>query len=65
MQVEGHRAGSSGPVAATGGWVSNAYPTCPALGDSPWKRGLIPDGAVWTHVRMAKVPAARDGDASD
>ena len=34
------------PLAATGALVSNTYPTCLELRDSPLKGGLIPDVVV-------------------
>ena len=54
MQVEGHRGVERSMLAATGGWVSNAYPTCPMPGHSPWKRGVTPGGAVMPHGLTAK-----------
>ena len=39
---------------ATGGWVSNAYPTWPYLGYSPSKEGLIPDVPWNPHVFQGK-----------
>ena len=46
MQVEGHHGGSLLPLMATGARVSNTYPTCLELRDSPLKGGLIPDVVV-------------------
>ena len=61
MQVEGQHGSSLLLLVATGEWVSNAYPTCRVPGDSPWKRGLRPDGVVLPHDGAIKP--ARDGDA--
>ena len=54
MQVEGQHGISV--LVATGGRVRNAYATCLMQGDSPWKRGLIPD--VDGH-RMVSYPKVR------
>ena len=35
---------------STGARVSIAYPTCPLLGDTPLKDGLIPDVFPWRHT---------------
>ena len=40
---------------ATGARVSNAYPTCPVLGYSPAKAGLIPDVTFMVHAILVKV----------
>ena len=65
MQVEGHQGSSLlGPL-ATGARVSNTYPTCPDLGDSPLKGGLIPDVVVWRHRQAIKDSSDQDGDAYD
>ena len=53
------------PLAATGARVSNTYPTCLQLGDSPLKGGLIPDVVVRRHLRIIKDLSADDGDAYD
>ena len=50
---------------ATGARVSNTYPTCRELGDSPLKGGLIPDVVVWRHRLSIKDSSAHDGDAYD
>ena len=42
MQVEGHHVVCLHTMMATGARVSNAYPTCPAVGNSPAKVGLMP-----------------------
>ena len=49
---------------ATGARVSNACPTCPALGDNPAKAGLIPDGPVMVPAVTGKGHPVRDGGAS-
>lgn len=46
MQVEGQHELSLLSLMATGARVSNAYPTCPLLGDSLLKGSLIPDEFV-------------------
>ena len=65
MQVEGQHVGCLQPMMATGARVSNAYPTCPMLRDSPSKDGLIPDGFTVSHVVVNKDLSAMDGDATD
>ena len=65
MQVAGQRGESLLFLTATGARVSNAYPTCPCLGDSPLKGGLIPDALIIVHAFMRKGFPDRDGDASD
>ena len=52
-------------LAATGARVSNTYPTCRELGDSPLKGGLIPDVVVWRHRQAIKDSSDQDGDAYD
>ena len=47
MQVEGHRGDSLLFLAATGGWVRNAYATYPLLGNNPEKFGLM----LYMHLR--------------
>ena len=42
MQVEGQHELSLLSLMATGARVSNAYPTCPRVGNSPAKVGLMP-----------------------
>ena len=65
MQVEGQHDDSLLLSMATGARVSNAYPTFPALRDSPVKTGLIPDVLTpWHHV-VSKDSSVPDGDASD
>ena len=65
MQVEGHQGTSLLVLLATGARVSNTYPTCRQLGDSPLKGGLIPDAVVSGHPVTTKDSSAVDGDASD
>ena len=65
MQVEGQREDSLLSLPATGARVSNTYPTCRQLGDSPLKGGLIPDVVVFLHGDAIKDSSAVDGDASD
>ena len=65
MQVEGHHDLSLLRLMATGARVSNTYPTCRQLGDSPLKGGLIPDSVVAGHPVTTKDSSAVDGDASD
>ena len=55
MQVEGQHEGSLLPLMATGARVSNAYPTCHILGDSPVKTGLTPDGVLSGHLTRTKA----------
>ena len=65
MQVEGQRGPSLLGLAATGEWVSDTYPTCPSLGDSPPKGELIPYAARAPHGTFAKDSSVTDGDAPD
>ena len=65
MQVEGHRGRASAFPPATGARVSNAYPTCPWLGDNLAKASLIPHGLIPGHPGLSKGFPAMDGDASD
>ena len=58
MQVEGQHVGSLLPAMATGARVSNAYPTCLSLRNSPVKTGLNPDDVIRGHLTMTKG----DGD---
>ena len=59
----------SGDVAihlpATGARVSNAYPTCPPLGDNLAKVRLIPNDVSRRHLKEIKDLSVMDGDASD
>ena len=48
---------------ATGARVSNAYPTCPLLGDSLAKVRLIPDVVKNPHEFLTKDLLVMDGDA--
>ena len=65
MQVEGQQGDSLLSLLATGARVSNAYPTCPVLRDSPLKDGLIPDVLLSWHLDWSKDSSVRAGDASD
>ena len=51
--------------ASTGARVSNAYPTCPPLGDNLAKVRLIPNGVSRRHLKEIKDLSVMDGDASD
>ena len=64
MQVEGQHVSGLPLMMATGARVSNAYRTCPVLGDSLAKASLIPDEAVEVHAFTVKDLSARDGGAS-
>jgi hypothetical protein len=48
---------------ATGGWVSNTYPTWPAQGNSLPKGRLMPHGIERPHGLSIKDLSVRDGDA--
>ena len=50
---------------ATGARVSNAYPTCPPLGDNLAKVRLIPNDISRRHLKEIKDLSVMDGDASD
>ena len=63
MQVEGQQDDSLLLLLATGARVSNAYPTYPAVRDSPAKVGLIPDAVRRGHLILTKDLSPRDGDA--
>ena len=65
MQVEGQRGGSLLSLPATGARVSNAYPTCPPLGDNLAKVRLIPNDISRRHLKEIKDLSVMDGDASD
>ena len=65
MQVEGQHVGSLLPMMATGARVSNAYPTCPSLGDNLAKVRLIPNDVRRRHLKWIKDSSVMDGDASD
>ena len=54
MQVEGQHEVSLLILMATGARVSNAYPTFPAVGDSPAKVGLIPYNILGRHLIRIK-----------
>ena len=65
MQVAGQHEFSLLNLMATGARVSNAYPTCPPLGDNLAKVSLIPDILFSRHLKKRKDLSAMDGDASD
>ena len=65
MQVEGQHVGCLQPMMATGARVSNAYPTCPPLGDNLAKVRLIPNDVSRRHLKGIKDLSVMDGDASD
>ena len=50
---------------ATGARVSNAYPTCPPLGDNLAKVRLIPNDVSRRHLKEIKDLSVMDGDASE
>ena len=52
-------------LSTTGARVSNAYPTCPPLGDNLAKVRLIPNGISRRHLKEIKDLSVMDGDASD
>ena len=52
-------------LSATGARVSNAYPTCPPLGDNLAKVRLIPNDISRRHLKEIKDLSVMDGDASD
>ena len=54
MQVAGHHDDSLLLLMATGARVRNAYPTCPQVGHSPAKVGLIPYVVMLWHQYMTK-----------
>ena len=49
----------------SGGRVSNAWTTCLSLGDSSWKRLVIPHALHASHDIWRKDLSVRDGSASD
>ena len=65
MQVEGQHDDSLLLLMATGARVSNAYPTCPPLGDNLAKVRLIPNDISRRHLKEIKDSSVMDGDASD
>ena len=65
MQVEGQHDDSLLLLMATGARVSNAYPTCPSLGDNLAKVRLIPNDISRRHLNEIKDLSVMDGDASD
>ena len=54
MQVAGQHWDCLQSLVATGARVSNAYPTCPAVGNSPAKVGLMPHGVLGGHLMRTK-----------
>ena len=60
MQVE--RQGPSGPQ--SGGRVSNAWTTCPSVGDSLRKRRVIPHETQRAEAGCGKGPEGPPGDGS-
>ena len=65
MQVEGQHDDSLLLLMATGARVSNAYPTCPPLGNNLAKVRLIPNDISRRHLNEIKDLSVMDGDASD
>ena len=49
----------------SGGRVSNAWATCPCVGDNVWKRTLIPHNVFGLHGLNTKDLLRKDGLASD
>ena len=49
----------------SGGRVSNAWVTCPVLGDNSQKWLLIPHKPVVSHDTTGKALVVQDGPASD
>ena len=49
----------------SGGRVSNAWRTCTVLGDSSWKRLVIPHETTGGHPPEAKDLSVQDGSAFD
>ena len=49
----------------SGGWVRNAWRTCPSQGDNSWKRLLIPHMLTAPHGAGRKAETVKDGSASD
>ncbi len=47
----------------TGARVSNAYATYLLQRDSPEKFGLIPHSTIFSHDKIVKVSAVKDGHA--
>ena len=54
MQVEGQHEVCLQTLMATGARVSNAYPTCPIVGNSPAKVGLMPYVLLFAHATWSK-----------
>ena len=49
----------------SGGRVSNAWATCPCVGDTVWKRTLIPHNIAESHGSAIKDLLRKDGLALD
>ena len=49
----------------SGGRVSNAWATCPCVGDTVWKRTLIPHNVTESHGSVTKDLLRKDGLALD
>jgi hypothetical protein len=64
MQVEGQHKGSNTWV-ATGKRVRNTYTTFLSVGDSLWKRRLIPHKTGALHGDIVKDLSPEDGCAAD
>ena len=56
---------SNGVAIPSGGRVSNAWATCPCVGDTVWKRTLIPHNVTESHGSVTKDLLRKDGLASD
>ena len=52
-------------LAHSGGRVSNAWRTCAVLGDSSWKRLVIPHETTGGHPPEAKDLSVQNGSAFD
>ncbi len=61
----GNDIGSLLPIGVDRRTVSNAYPTCPSLGDNLAKVRLIPNDVSRRHLKEIKDLSVMDGDASD
>jgi hypothetical protein len=62
MQVE--RATRGLPREASGERVSNTWVTYPKVGNNVWKRALIPNMDISSHVEMSKGNPPLEGPAS-
>ena len=52
-------------IELSGGRVSNAWATCPCVGNNSWKRLLIPHNPIVRHRTVGKDLSHKDGLASD